>query len=333
MKKLAQKELADLLKNDVSDIIDFKSARTLFFGNSLNKFDLFDEYKNIYNEQSIKNHLECYNQIRLLIFRKCLKEVQYAQIDAVKYMDEWREGQFKIFVDNVIVKLFRTPYVSSVYDGFDSIIKSYLTYIGRKDISLPQFKSYKKNDKDGKYKRALYVLLLYIKEACILSAHMEKELNTDQLKLIDMYRTYFLYQSPIVKFINETSKPQFSIDMEYARKDSPEFYSIIFQLYLMSDNKEVNTHSLENAILDQGNPKEAYDDFITFLWKWGQKEKRTSPIPFPKLKRFCCEVLQLVSDNNSYARKNSQDFKNTNAGWRTLRRANENILSKRRPPK
>ena len=332
MKKLSQKELAEMLKitNSAWYNLDTKMPSVHFFGNSINKYELFDIYKTIYNKQTTKNHLECYNQVRLIIFNKCLEEIKYAIIEAVKNFDGWAKEQFKMFVDCVIMKLLTGSLRYRIYENdYDSIINSYLTYRGKEDISIHTFKNSKKYD-DEINRVSLHILISPIKWACIALNNWEKVLTKDQINFINIYRHIFFYKSPVVDFIGETSSPQYDIKMDYACEESPEFYSVLFQLYLMGNNKKTNISTLKNAILDYNDPRMAYEDFILYFWKWAQKEKGTSSIPSQGLKSFCCDVLKVVCDNNSYSRYNSHNFKNVNEGWRILNRQNENILKKRR---
>lgn len=336
MSEYSQKELAEFLGHfDHIDYgRDYKMEVAHFFSENIDKYELFDAYHKFYDEQEIKNHLECYNQIRLIIFKKCLEEVKYKIIEAVENMDIWAYEQFKQFVDTVIKTLFIGYDEFIQYEkDYESIIKSYITYKGsnnKKRVDLSTFEMYKKygiDDEDDVNKQSIEYLLYYIDSACIASPKWKKEFTFDQLKFIDMYRTYFLYKTPVVDFIDETSNPQFTIEMDYACDYSPEFYSLIFQLYLMGNNKDIKANTIKNAILDYDDPKETYMNLILKLWEWAQREKGGASIPPTSLKKFCCDVLKVVCDNNSYARYSSRDFINDRAGWELLRKANENIKS------
>ncbi len=336
MSEFSPKELAELLGHvDHEDYHkDYKMRFVRFFGDNIDKYELFDEYKKICDDQNTKNHLECYNQIRLIIFQKCLDEVKYSINDAIENMEMWADEQYKQFVDIIVKNLFiRYDDYSIDEKDYDSIIRSYLTYKGEKNITVEQFKASQeiRNEITNKNtQQRLSLLMTFIEFACMASPQWEKEFTPDQIKLINMYRTYFLYKSPIVDLTDENSNLQFNIIMEYACDYSPEFYNIIFQLYLMGNNKNINSNTIKTAILDYDDPKGTYENLILKLWEWAQKEKGKSPIPSQGLKSFCCNVLQVVCDNNSYVRYNSQDFKNINAGWKTFQKANENILRKRR---
>ena len=337
MSEYFQKFLHDMLSDVNNILINYPMESANYFGENINKSELFDDYTNIYEKQTIKNHLECYNQIRLLVFNKCLDKVKYTNIEAVQKMAGWKNEEFKQFVDFIIKNLFVIYYDDDEYEiDYNSIIISYNIYKefskdGISDLAelrrFIDFEMKKENEKDI---NTFLELLEIIDSACVGSPDWKKELTPDQLKFIDIYRTHVLYETPVVYFINETSKPQYTIEMNYACEYTNEFYNVIFQIYLMGNNKKIKRSSLKNAILNDNDPKKYYDEFILKLWKWAQNEKGQSSIPSPKLKRFCCDVLKVVCDNNSYVRYNSQDFRNVINGWRILQKTNENILQKRR---
>lgn len=339
MRSRLQIELSEIFSNP--DYLfynsDLKEEFLEYFVNHIKKSELFDAYKNNYDKQTTKNHLECYNQIRLLVFNKFLDTVKDTIINVIQGMDGWENEQSKKFVDLIITNLFIRYEDDIEYErDYDSIIKSYSIYMdfnkhGFEDlVTLRKYLDKMKNENVEDI-NCFLELLETIDSACIGSPNWKKELTPDQLKFIDMYRTHFLYKTPVVGFISLTSNPQYATEMNYACEYSLEFYNVIFQLYLMGDNKEIQANTLKKILLDYGNPQETYENLIIKLWKWAQNEKGQSRIPSTKLKRFCCDVLQVVSDNNSYARYNSQDFRNVISGWKLLSKQNENIIRKRRP--
>jgi hypothetical protein len=180
-------------------------------------------------------------------------------------------------------------------------------------------------DIDEKYHFRTIMELVY--GACFTKVDSRKILNESQTKLITKSIDLFIYKSPVLDYSDE----ELNVKLYYANHNSDEIIDLIFRLFLMSDNKEIALITYQNALLGNDDPRENYEEFIIRFWKWAQREKYGKLIPSPELKKFCCETLSVVCDNNSSTTHNSMLFINAISGWKLFAKDFENIKRKTDP--
>jgi len=298
--------------------------------------ELHDEYSSYREQNTHYTHQQCYNFIRLFIYRSCLQKIMYKP-EAIEAFENWEDEQHRLFIDHLIKHLFLgIDDIVPFFKYFNDIVVAYENY--QSDGNPKQIEEtsliytpYKYKDEEFEWQKnfPLSNLMNKIDSACSLSSSHSKQLNEHQKKLIAVFKEHFLYFTPLICMVDNSLGFEL-YEQEYAMEESVEMYNVIFRLYLMGEDSNISPNAYRNAILGNDSPRKLYEDFILWFWKWAQKRKSGKKNPTADLKEFCCLVLGIVSDNNSSSRHNSKEYKNPSNGWELFRKQNEYISGKRR---